>query len=63
MGDDNRDHTKAYYRDEDVINFLAESNEAAQKTINLQRKTWNNQEIKTKTILFNKGIVDIGDKK
>ncbi|WP_156149899.1 hypothetical protein [Mannheimia massilioguelmaensis] len=49
------DHTKAYYRDEDVIRFL-ENEKEAKKIIDYQDKTWGKGGIKTKIRYFENQI-------
>ena len=45
------DHTRAYYRDEDVIRFL-NKNEDVNSILNYQKKIWQGEKVKTKIISF-----------
>ncbi|MDY4279967.1 MAG: hypothetical protein SOX56_02600, partial [[Pasteurella] mairii] len=54
------DHTKAYYRDEDVIRFISKSEEEYQSIINSQQKTWGNTTPKINIIKFeNEKVVGV----
>lgn len=47
------DHTKAYYKDEDVIRFTSSNEEIYKESINYQEKIWGQVGPKTETINFN----------
>ncbi|MFU2076677.1 hypothetical protein, partial [Gallibacterium anatis] len=49
-------HTEAYYRDEEVIEFIYPEDKTKAKIINYQNKVWGKVGPKTETKEFNKNI-------
>ncbi|MFA9500274.1 hypothetical protein ACERCG_07610 [Mannheimia sp. E30BD] len=50
------DHTKAYYRDEDVIRFLARNEDEFNRIKNYQHKVWEKMRPKTQSVPLNNSI-------